>query len=92
MVKRPIRRVEIADIAMGVKKSAAPSMVTPPTNSVANQIKPPLTSKEPIPTVKTMKGSRIRERMGHKSAFKIPTIAAAIKAVSHEFRDNPTDI
>jgi hypothetical protein len=92
MVKIPIRMVAIADIAMGVKTSAAPSMVIPVTNSVANHIKAPLTSKEPIPTVKTIKGSKIRERTGHRKVFKIPTRAAAIKAVSHEFRDNPTDI
>jgi hypothetical protein len=39
-----------------------------------------------------MKGSKIRERTGHKRVFKIPTTAVAIKVVSQESTDNPTEI
>ena len=43
-------------------------MVIPGTKLLANHIKAPLINNAPIPTVKTMNGSKIRDKIGHNNA------------------------
>jgi hypothetical protein len=92
MVKIAVSRVEIAAIPMGVKIRAGPPMVIPGTKTLANQINAPLINKAAIPTVNTINGSKIRDKIGHNIEFKIPTTAAATKAVSQASIVKPTEI